>query len=129
MPIRRATRADIPAMIELRIAAFAQDAMFRILYPHQDEHPQAYRQDLTDRLWQAWYNFSVLLTVAYELVDRNDLAGGDATSSQQELITGWAQWKRAGQGWEHVHGVLGKWDPREIALSASRISRLTHLAH
>jgi hypothetical protein len=32
---------------------------------------------------------------------------------KREIITGIAQWERAGQGWEHIYGIWGWWDPRE----------------
>jgi hypothetical protein len=46
-----------------------------------------------------------MLTVAYELANQGGSEDDNAASSQHERIVGYAEWRRAGNGWERVRGV------------------------
>lgn len=123
MPVRFATKADIPVMATILTAAFGPDRLFQVLFPHQRQHPEAFTRALEENLWLAWYDYKKSLVVSYvahpELqVQHTSIPGEmDALLSRdkKEILTGIAEWERLGKGWEHVNGVWGWWDPRKIS--------------
>ncbi|KIY00947.1 uncharacterized protein Z520_03613 [Fonsecaea multimorphosa CBS 102226] len=123
MPIRPATRSDIPAMAEIYAAAFRADPLFRFLFPYVDEHPEAFVQAARENLSVAWWDFGQILMVSYKASqgspgqgqdERTALLASEAAKQDTEslTLTGFAQWERMGKGWEHLHGIWGWWDPR-----------------
>ncbi|OAP60363.1 hypothetical protein AYL99_05365 [Fonsecaea erecta] len=123
MPVRPATRSDIPAMAEIYAAAFQNDSLFRLLFPHSEQHPDDFVEAARERLSLAWYDFGQILMVSYQASpgdmgqDQDEgsalLASGAPKQIGSEMVTGFALWERVGKGWEHVHGAWGRWDPRE----------------
>jgi hypothetical protein len=113
-------------MAQVIAAAFAPDRLFRVMFPHQPQHPEAFVQAFREGLWLAWYDYKKVLMVSYT-VDNNQPGEEPSSPSREdarqpllskkggskEIITGFAEWERAGRGWEHVHGVWGWWDPRK----------------
>ena len=99
--------------------------MFQFLFPHQKEHPQAWLRAAKEYMWLAWYDYSSVLVVSYELSDENIdqevsledrsplLSMSASKCERKETITGIVQWIRVGKGWEHVHSIWGRWDPRQ----------------
>lgn len=99
--------------------------MFQFLFPHQKEQPEAWLRASKEYMWLAWYDYSSVLVVSYELSDEdisqegsvNDrshlLSKSTSNGARKETIAGIAQWVRVGKGWEHVHGIWGRWDPRQ----------------
>ncbi|OAG35842.1 hypothetical protein AYO21_09999 [Fonsecaea monophora] len=128
MPIRPATISDIPAMAEIYAAAFSSNLMFQFLFPYIKEHPEAFVQAARENLTVAWYDFSQIFVVSYEAgkVDNGQLqdarsallSSGAPEHAGSETVTGFAQWQRVGTGWEHVHGIWGRWDPRLMIMPA-----------
>ncbi|KAK6373890.1 hypothetical protein LTS17_007859 [Exophiala oligosperma] len=132
MPVRIATKADIPVMVQVYAASFGPDRLFKVLFPRMDEYPGEFARALEEHLWLAWYDYSKIMMVSYRQ-DSHDVpeeqtplllgsggsndkrtAAGDAatTKNSQIIITGTSEWQRNGQGWEHLHGAWGRWDPR-----------------
>ena len=126
MPLRPATRADIPVMGKIFAAAFAPDSLFHVLFPYKAEHPEGFERAAREVFWYHWYDYRMVHILSYQLVDDNEQSDGDERSAllpsgkkrrQKEIITGVAQWERTGKGWEKLYGILGWWDPRESRLS------------
>jgi hypothetical protein len=125
MPIRNASRADIPLMARVFAAAFAPDHLFNIKFPYREKHPRDYEQALEEHLWLSWYDCQTILQVSYleksqslaqRLAEGSNVGSTPHTlsisSRDDVVITGFAEWKREGPGWESVHGIWGCWDPR-----------------
>jgi len=123
MPLRLATKADIPIMATVWAAAFGQsDRLFDFMFPNKKEYPQYYEQAAREALWPSYYDYSKVMMVSYEISkgDEEDqsnettalLAKSKSKDGQREIITGMAEWERIGKGWEQVNGVWGWWDPR-----------------
>ncbi|EXJ59771.1 hypothetical protein A1O7_03918 [Cladophialophora yegresii CBS 114405] len=134
MPVRLARAGDIPIMASVLAAAFGPDKLFRVLFPHQQEHPGDFERALRESLWLSWYDFRKVLMVSYSYSsgdapgqkDEGSLSTGEEKTSLLrspggETITGMAEWERvvhgtarAGFGACHVNGFLGWWDPRRL---------------
>lgn len=122
MPLRPATRDDIPIMATILAASFAPDRLFQIMFPHEPEHPEAFVQAFQENIWISWYDYRQVWMVSYEASDGDQqqpagerdtlLSKGGESGTGKEILTGIAKWERAGKGWESVYGVWGWWDPR-----------------
>lgn len=131
MPVRPATRADIPIMAAVFAAAFGPDPLFQVMFPHQKKHPHAFTQAMEESLWISWYDYSKMLVVSYydpptEEQQRQEqvstermplLSTKQSNVNAQQVVTGVAEWKREGAGWESLYGVWGRWDPRRSSFS------------
>lgn len=130
MPIRPATRADIPIMATVLAASFSPDRLFQVMFPHQKEHPEAFVQALEEYLWLSWYDYKKLLMVSYheastevQQQQRGQVSGErkpllstpKSNVNTNQVLTGVAAWERAGKGWESLYGVWGRWDPRKAS--------------
>ncbi|RMD41551.1 hypothetical protein DV735_g3590, partial [Chaetothyriales sp. CBS 134920] len=96
MPVRPATRRDIPVMAHVVAASFGPDRLYQVMFPRMNEYWADYEAALRDHLWLTWYDYRKVLT------------------HKKQRITGVAEWERAGPGWEKaVYGLWGgRWDPR-----------------
>ncbi|RMZ88722.1 hypothetical protein DV736_g4055, partial [Chaetothyriales sp. CBS 134916] len=120
MPVRAATRRDIPIMAQVVAASFGPDPLFQVIFPHQHEYWSDFERAIRDNLWLAWYDYRKVLMVSYSDSDddHGDAANDEETAllrpptSTRERITGVAEWERIGRGWEWVHGAWAAWDPR-----------------
>lgn len=120
MPIRHAQRSDIPIMARVLAASFGPDKLFQVMFPYQNQYPGDLIKAFRRGLEVDWWDYSKVLMVSYEI---QSLAHEDADeerqglirsrNSQNEVITGMAEWQRVGLGWEYVWNVLGWWDPRK----------------
>lgn len=119
MPIRPATRADIPIMANVLAAAFGPDPFFKVMFPHMAQYPRSFVQALRENLWVSWYDYHKVLMVAYE----DEPQESDPEDPRQplirrharpkQIITGMAEWERVGKGWTHAQGAWGWFDPRK----------------
>jgi hypothetical protein len=128
MSVRPATKADIPMMAAVLAASFGPDPLFQVMFPSQSQYPQAYVQALEEYLWCCWYDYSKCLFVSYceDPTEDQPLEEGPGDEQQlllrkttplvkhNQVLTGVAELERVGKGWEHVHGVRGKLDPRKL---------------
>jgi GNAT superfamily N-acetyltransferase len=125
MPIRPATKADIPTCAKILAAAFGPDPLFQVTFPHQKEHPEAFVQAMEEHLWLAWWDYSKVLMVSYYLESKSDAtattneAGKDATTvttvntdnnnkqsdGQYEILTGIAEWQLIDTKSPHLHNI------------------------
>jgi GNAT superfamily N-acetyltransferase len=130
MPIRPATRADIPQAAKILAAAFGPDPLFKVIFPHQKQHPDAFVRAMEEHLWLAWWDWSKILMVSYriqgegeegeEIETRNDGASKDGTmvstgriEGRCDILTGIAEWERIGTGWQSLHNTC-TYDPRRL---------------
>ena len=124
MPIRPATRDDIPIMAKVLAASFGPDAMFQVMFPYQQQFPESFVQAMRDNLWLSWYDYRKILMVSYDTSNEVQLdvpSESDAllpkivkATAPKQRITGLAEWERVGKGWERLYGLWGWWDPRRI---------------
>ena len=122
MPVRLATKADLPIMARVLAASFGPDPLFQVIFPGQREHPDAFVQAMEESLWLCWYDYSRRLMVSYYDVSTEVQPSGEqrpllstegSRLSIDQVVTGVAEWKREGDGWEAVYGIWGRWDPRK----------------
>lgn len=133
MPVRAATKADIPTMAAIMAASFGPDPLFRVMFPHQSQYPEAFVQAFEDHLWLSWYDYGRCLFVSYHEtsteVNQGEQYGETGEGSREaeglllgkareivrkdEDLTGVAEIERVGMGWEHVYGIWGILDPRK----------------
>ncbi|KEF57534.1 uncharacterized protein A1O9_05451 [Exophiala aquamarina CBS 119918] len=132
MPVRPATKADLPIMAAIMAASFGPDPLFQVMFPHQSQHPEAFLQAFEEYLWLSWYDYGRCLLVSYHKTST------EASQSQQygkteekaretepllfrnarlivrknQVLTGVAELERVGRGWEHIYGIWGLLDPR-----------------
>jgi hypothetical protein len=111
-------------MATVLAASFGPDRLFQVFFPYQNEHPQAFVQALEEALWLSWYDYRKVLMVSYhdastqaqqqqdQVGERTPLVKGTSKSSTSQVLTGVAEWERAGAGWESLYGIWGRWDPR-----------------
>ena len=123
MPVRLATGADIPIMASVLSAAFGPDALFKHLFPYQDEYPQDMEAAMRENLWLAFYDAKKVLVVSYDSTVKD---GGEQGERQaliprkgragEGTITGMAEWERGvnGKGAGFANGFWGSWDPRKL---------------
>ncbi|KIW10148.1 hypothetical protein PV08_11109 [Exophiala spinifera] len=130
MPVRLATRADMPVMAQVYVASFGPDRLFKVFFPRMDEYPDDFLRAAEEHLWLTWYDYSKIILLSYRRGpqtpggeqtpllasgNKNDDdadADADADKNNQQVITGISVWGRNGSGWENVHGTWGRWDPR-----------------
>lgn len=133
MPVRPATKADIPTMAAIMAAAFGPDPLFQVIFPHQSQYLEAFVQAFEDQLWLSWYDYRRCLFVSsherFTEVNRVERHGETGEGSREaeglllqkpreiarkeEVITGVAEIERVGTGWEHIYGIWGMLDPRK----------------
>lgn len=133
MPVRPATKTDIPTMADIMAVSFGSDPLFRVMFPHQSHYPEALVQAFEEHLWLSWYDYGRCLFVSYHetstevnLGERHgETRGGPkeaegpplrktrAIVRKDEVLTGVAEIERVGTGWEHVYGIWGIFDPRK----------------
>lgn len=135
MPIRPATKADIPSMAAIMAASFGPDPLFQVMFPHQSQYPEAFVQAFEEYLWLSWYDYKRCLLVSYhetstdvdqghQLGETEDgRRGGEAEpllppktrsiARKNEVLTGVAELERVGSGWEHVYGIWERLGPRK----------------
>jgi len=114
-------------MATILAASFAPDRLFQVIFPRQQQYPEAFIQACRESLWLSWYDYKKVLMVSYEASDKGqqqESGERDAPPSKgisnvkgKEVLTGIAEWERVGKGWENVYGVWGWWDPRKNCLS------------
>jgi hypothetical protein len=131
MPVRLATKDEIPIMAKVLASAFGPDRLFQVMFPHQKEYPDAFIQAMEESLWLSWYDYSKTLVVSYCDAPTEEQQRQEQTSTERipllstkesnvnvhQVVTGVADWKREGRGWESLYGVRGRWDPRKASLS------------
>ncbi|KIX00817.1 uncharacterized protein Z518_09882 [Rhinocladiella mackenziei CBS 650.93] len=135
MPIRAATKADIPIMAAIMAASFGPDPLFQVMFPHQSQYPEAFVQAFEEYLWLSWYDYKRRLLVSYQetstdvnqgqqLGETEDVPGeaeplllpkAKSIVRKNEVLTGVAELERVGSGWAHVYGIWEKLDPRLLA--------------
>ncbi|KAJ9611327.1 hypothetical protein H2200_004511 [Cladophialophora chaetospira] len=126
MPVRLATRADIPIMATVLSAAFGPDSLFQHLFPYQDEYPQDMESAMRENLWLAFYDVKKVLMISYESTPKDggeEEGGGERQAliprkgrAGEGTITGLAEWERGvnGKGAGFANGFWGQWDPRKF---------------
>ncbi|RMZ85427.1 hypothetical protein DV737_g754, partial [Chaetothyriales sp. CBS 132003] len=135
MPVRPATRRDIPIMAQVMAASFGPDPLFQVFFPLQKKYWSDFEGAIRDNMWLAWYDYTKVLMVSYsdsddddddDSVPRPSLPSSECKAaavdqdtallrpppSKRERITGVAEWERTGRGWQWIHGAWGAWDPR-----------------
>ncbi|KAL8641134.1 MAG: hypothetical protein Q9228_002016 [Teloschistes exilis] len=106
MPLRKAHRGDLPAIAEIYAAAFYDDELLgSLLHPHRHSYPSHYHRYWEHRVTEWYWDYQHQLIVTYTL-----------TSSGGENVTGVADWKRFGDGWEKYWGI---WAPLDLRLLVS----------
>ncbi|RMZ82265.1 hypothetical protein DV738_g1846, partial [Chaetothyriales sp. CBS 135597] len=87
MPVRPATRRDIPVMAQVLAASFGPDRLYQVMFPRMDEYWSDYEGAIREYLWVSWYDYRKVLTVSYtEEEEDDDLAddkGGSETTALQ----------------------------------------------
>ncbi|EAS35713.3 uncharacterized protein CIMG_01067 [Coccidioides immitis RS] len=105
MPIRLARYSDTPTIGSIFAAGFYDEEVVGvILHPYRDQFPQDFVAHWYHRCRERFWDHSMVYLVSYE----TDPASG------KEVLTGAAEWKRQGLGWEKVWGLWGWWDPRRL---------------
>jgi len=124
MPIRQARRSDLPRMAEVLAASFEDEELNARMFPYRKEYPQDYVCAWRQRLWEHWWDYSRVWMVSYEVEEGRSVDGLLPADDNQrkpkgkEVLTGVAEWERAGLGWERLWGIGGWWDPSKYTTSS-----------
>ncbi|KAL8991968.1 MAG: hypothetical protein Q9169_007488 [Polycauliona sp. 2 TL-2023] len=105
MPLRLAQRRDLPTIASIYAAAFwNEEVQGQLMHPYRQEHPQDFLRFWTHKVEEWYWSYRHQMIVSYETKQTSD-------GNEEQMLTGVADWIRHGDGWEHLWGVWGWWDP------------------